>query len=230
MQKCINCKQEYFPMRKGRCAACNVFLRRTGRERFSEPKPTSVQTKCKCGKFKDARSSMCSACYQDRLVNLTEKTCTKCKQVLPIESFSMRPYRGESRRRSTCKKCNSIEVSTARKNWTPEQRAARKKNKKRWEQENSDKTRRVAFRTFWRKRGFNPDEIESMYANKPESCQICGEKTSLVLDHCHKTNALRGWLCERCNKGIGLMRDSREILQAAIRYLDSGLGPICEGR
>lgn len=33
---CENCGRLYKPLRRGRCAACNVYLRRTGRERSRE--------------------------------------------------------------------------------------------------------------------------------------------------------------------------------------------------
>lgn len=56
------------------------------------------------------------------------------------------------------------------------------------------------------------------------SCAICGARTSgalgWVLDHDHKTRQLRGWLCNRCNLGLGQFRDSPEILAAAIEYLN----------
>lgn len=37
---CINCSIEAKPLRKGLCAACNVYLRRTGRPR---PSPLAKQ-------------------------------------------------------------------------------------------------------------------------------------------------------------------------------------------
>lgn len=43
----------------------------------------------------------------------------------------------------------------------------------------------------------------------------------LAIDHCHKTNKIRGLLCHNCNTSIGKMHDSIEILQSAIDYLKS---------
>jgi hypothetical protein len=51
-------------------------------------------------------------------------------------------------------------------------------------------------------------------------CEVCGTPASpLHLDHDHKTGLVRGWLCQSCNRGIGLMGDSAERLLAAARYL-----------
>jgi len=42
---------------------------------------------------------------------------------------------------------------------------------------------------------------------------------SWVLDHCHETEAFRGWLCHKCNRALGGFDDSEEFLNNAIRYL-----------
>jgi hypothetical protein len=44
-------------------------------------------------------------------------------------------------------------------------------------------------------------------------------RTAWVLDHCHKTNTFRGWLCHKCNRALGNFNDDIGILQRAIKYL-----------
>jgi hypothetical protein len=41
----------------------------------------------------------------------------------------------------------------------------------------------------------------------------------LAVDHCHSTGKIRGLLCHKCNTAIGLLKDSKENLLEAIRYL-----------
>lgn len=53
-------------------------------------------------------------------------------------------------------------------------------------------------------------------------CAICGDDnrgSALSWDHCHETGRLRGLLCNLCNAGIGMLRDSPQIMRAAIEYL-----------
>lgn len=68
-----------------------------------------------------------------------------------------------------------------------------------------------------------------MYADQEGRCAICrAEKdpTRLVIDHNHKTGKIRGLLCGACNTGIGLLKDSPDVLEAAMQYLeDRGCGP-----
>lgn len=57
----------------------------------------------------------------------------------------------------------------------------------------------------------------------PAVCDCCGKKPekgkSLSLDHDHRTGIFRGWICNRCNLGIGLLGDSYEAVQQAAHYL-----------
>ena len=55
--------------------------------------------------------------------------------------------------------------------------------------------------------------------NKPESSKLNGKVKSLCLDHCHETGKFRGWLCSKCNTGIGLLGDTLSDLCEAVDYL-----------
>lgn len=59
---------------------------------------------------------------------------------------------------------------------------------------------------------------------RPESavCECCGRppgKIAMNLDHCHTTGLFRGWLCNKCNTGLGSFGDSIAGLEMAINYL-----------
>jgi hypothetical protein len=45
------------------------------------------------------------------------------------------------------------------------------------------------------------------------------KKVGLVLDHDPKTNEFRGWICDKCNKAIGMLGDDYEGLLKACQYL-----------
>jgi len=55
-------------------------------------------------------------------------------------------------------------------------------------------------------------------------CAICskspdGRFKRLAVDHDHKTGCVRGLLCSRCNRAIGLLGDDPGMLAQATRYL-----------
>jgi hypothetical protein len=55
--------------------------------------------------------------------------------------------------------------------------------------------------------------------NKCKICGVCFTTTKAVLDHCHKSNAVRGYLCNRCNRGLGHFFDSTKVIRSALEYL-----------
>ncbi len=54
---------------------------------------------------------------------------------------------------------------------------------------------------------------------KPIKCDCCGKSGKLHLDHCHKTDLFRGWLCNNCNVGMSRLGDNIEGLIQALNYL-----------
>lgn len=57
---------------------------------------------------------------------------------------------------------------------------------------------------------------------RPEVCEICSrvQQVGLAWDHCHKGGHFRGWICDRCNRTLGLVEDSIEVLKLLIQYLE----------
>ena len=60
-------------------------------------------------------------------------------------------------------------------------------------------------------------------------CRVC-DRTVVVqrnrdvnLDHSHETEKIRGWICNRCNTGIGNLRESVSILRRAIKWIKGTL-------
>lgn len=54
-------------------------------------------------------------------------------------------------------------------------------------------------------------------------CDFCKcTDRKLVFDHDHITLEHRGWLCDRCNRGFGMLGDDVESLEKGILYLKGG--------
>ena len=62
-------------------------------------------------------------------------------------------------------------------------------------------------------------ELRKSAGPPPDRCTCCGTSSEVVIDHCHDTLAFRGWLCHKCNVGIGLLGDTVEGTQKAVQYL-----------
>jgi hypothetical protein len=73
--------------------------------------------------------------------------------------------------------------------------------------------------------GIDAAEYERILALQGGKCAICRsrpKKKRLAVDHNHKTGAVRGLLCGRCNHELlGAGWDSRNVLIAAVNYLDT---------
>lgn len=68
--------------------------------------------------------------------------------------------------------------------------------------------------------GITMEDYEQRVLAQDGKCLICLTIPDiLVVDHDHKTEHVRGLLCNNCNRGIGLLKDNIEVLQSAIDYL-----------
>ena len=63
------------------------------------------------------------------------------------------------------------------------------------------------------------DEHLQKIKEETKECVICGSDEKLVVDHDHKTNKIRGMLCNHCNRGLGHFRDDPMLLEFAAQYL-----------
>ena len=75
--------------------------------------------------------------------------------------------------------------------------------------------------------GITLAQYNEMLETQDYKCAICGnedevEGRRLAIDHCHTTGKIRGLLCGKCNRGLGLFYDNTTALTKAIDYLNKG--------
>ena len=67
------------------------------------------------------------------------------------------------------------------------------------------------------------DEDLQYLLSTTADCVICGHvfqtDTEKMVDHDHQTGAIRGVLCNHCNRGLGHLRDDPHLLEFARIYL-----------
>jgi hypothetical protein len=83
-------------------------------------------------------------------------------------------------------------------------------------------------RRYWLKCSYNItlEEYNNKLIDQNHRCAICNSDETqvymqkLFVDHCHKTNKIRGLLCQACNIALGNLKDSVTILNSAIAYVE----------
>jgi hypothetical protein len=73
-----------------------------------------------------------------------------------------------------------------------------------------------------RKYGVTLKDVRTLVEIQRGECPICGDTVTEAngVDHCHKTAAVRGVLCNTCNAGLGLLHDDPSFCRRAVLYLE----------
>lgn len=143
------------------------------------------------------------------------KTCTRCGESKVLTQFSLSRRATETRNavyRPWCKECQAAAARQWFRDHPERQFAAR---------------RASSLRTFYR---MTVEEYDTLLAAQGYVCAICGQdepaahgrtgkKFLLSVDHDHTTGRVRGLLCQKCNRAIGMLGDNPALLQRAIDYL-----------
>lgn len=142
------------------------------------------------------------------------RECGNCHEVKPFADFTQRgTVKGAPVYKSACKVCAAARM----RKWAKDNAAQHATTRHAWD-----------LRNIY---GITPEIHAAMLAEQGGKCAICGEDEKsqhwrngtpfrLSVDHCHATGKVRGLLCQRCNRAIGLFGDSSDLLRKAIGYLE----------
>ena len=184
-----------------------------------------------CGGTKERQASICRSCHEHLVdaTNLTEKECTKCARLLPIESFGWRPNGngGAYKRRSRCRDCESA-YAKERYAASPEKRQHRNALSKRRRATQSPEEKELrSLIASAKKLRLDPDEVVRQWDARGHKCEVCLRVRDEVtmygrfhIDHDHETGVFRGFLCSPCNTSLGQMGDDPARLRAAADYIE----------
>ncbi len=92
---------------------------------------------------------------------------------------------------------------------------------------NPEYVRKLSEKHFKRAYGISIEQRDALLAAQGGRCKLCSIEISAVkgfnksahVDHCHKTNRVRGILCGNCNTSLGKLGDSEESIQRVLLYL-----------
>ena len=134
------------------------------------------------------------------------KECTLCGVKKPLTEFHKRPTAKDGLR-TDCKECFS---KRSKKNW---------ESKTKQERQNINTKIRLKYNY-----GLSVEQFEALVKEQNNQCFICGveggyNNKPLYVDHCHKSRQVRRLLCQHCNSGLGMFKDSPELLLKAAEYL-----------
>lgn len=140
------------------------------------------------------------------------KKCNKCEETKDLSSFHKRTSKKDGLD-CWCKVC----VKAYSKNAYATNEKLRLRSKE------------IAFR---RKYKFSLQEYDNLAIKQNFRCKSCGEEEKspnsyktgilpLAVDHDHLTGKVRGLLCSRCNKALGLLDDSPLKIEALLKYLQN---------
>lgn len=173
--------------------------------------------KTKSGNIK--RDTICKNCrstVHKRFLDLYGpsglKVCSTCHKSLPWDQFSHRITDKKRYLRSSCKDCcQSKWVKWV--NLHPEYKDAKA---------SSDRRAHEAYRKYDR-HGITRDQYLIMLEAQNYCCAICDQTeedgSDLAIDHNHETGDVRGLLCKKCNRALGLFGDNIMRLDRALNYL-----------
>ena len=170
------------------------------------------------------------------------KKCSKCGEIKGVEKFSKNKNTKDGYT-YFCKMC----VRRYQERYWAEHPGKQKEAQDKWysrhrEQQKIKKRetykRSPEYWSLWLKNGgkdkvmlrkynITADDRKKIFKSQLERCAIChtkdpagGKGNGWVIDHNHITGRVRGILCNRCNVGIGFLKDDLSILRSAADYLE----------
>lgn len=141
-----------------------------------------------------------------------QKTCTKCHTSKPYTAFRQRKLKTMTSYRSHCRECERKE----HRDWY----SRNKEYTKLYQESRKTSTEDRRLNRIY---GISLKDLNLMVKDQDNKCKICGDSflnSRMCVDHCHKTGKIRGILCNKCNSGIGLLKDSRDVVKNAYNYLE----------
>jgi hypothetical protein len=148
------------------------------------------------------------------------KKCTRCKEDRLLSDYSPRQTpKKKVVPNSVCKSC--ILMAQQQNVKRPGVRERMRKSSRKYYHSPEGKIKSEDAR-LRREYGISLADKKAMIQENGGVCPICWNPDPgrfWVVDHCHKSGKVRGVICDKCNKMLGLANDSMVRLVSAMMYL-----------
>lgn len=233
-----------------RCTKCKETK---GLEKFGKNKNAKNGLNCWCKKCQAENAHKNREARKDRQakeqpltqsqMSMMKKKCSKCNGVKALDSFGVN-VGSKDGFNCWCKACKR-QYARCEYNANKEKHSIKKQN---WRKKNPERARAIgretreragrfklsliSSRSAAKRNGYFPcdataEELEAVFDGK---CRVCGcpeiecsGKLHMDHDHLRKTENFRGYLCTKCNKALGLLGDSEEVIINLLHYLMNGV-------
>ena len=153
------------------------------------------------------------------------KRCSKCDATKSIDDFGKDSSTRDGRT-NQCLDCRNARQRAEGQNGNYAKRNAKIKDYQRLYYKRPEVVRRVRNQQLLKSFGITVEQYDAMLEEQNGVCAICNKpqcsarNNHFAVDHDHDTGVIRGLLCDRCNRGIGLFGDDVTLLNNAIEYLN----------
>jgi hypothetical protein len=148
------------------------------------------------------------------------KLCPQCNKELPISSFNKANRRDGLQ--TYCRECHNA-MQRIKYAQDPMAKVKRQIRAGRRKERDPLVQRRAELKRLY---GITLEDYVDLFSKQNGVCAICLEecktRKSLSVDHNHSTGKVRGLLCNRCNRAIGMLNDDTDILERAKQYIIKG--------
>lgn len=156
------------------------------------------------------------------------KKCTvlKCEQQnpQPLQNFHKNSRRKDGLS-NKCKSCQKLYDHIKHKKLSDEVRG-----RTNWQINNPERARGHVLKKFWPGSSWEiaVNNYNELFIKQNGLCKICnkeetakqkGKPIRLAVDHCHKTGKVRGLLCDKCNKSLGLLKENFDTILNMAKYV-----------
>lgn len=154
-------------------------------------------------------------------IGLPMRSCPTCGQ-------EFQPYRGTQKACSRSCREKFPEKREVARQYFARADVKEKKNSARRVENDPDRREKNMIQNL-RRYGLTVAEHDAMVQAQGNRCAICGDppdpngiraSSRLHVDHDHDTGAVRGLLCNRCNRGVGYFRDAAGLMRKAAQYIE----------